>query len=61
MRWQDEDTLYIKTVMEGKMNVISLLLSMGAHVKVLSPDYLKEELCAVICKMYEIYAEEEHL
>ena len=61
MRWQDEDTLYIKTVMEGKMNVISLLLSMGAHVKVLSPDYLKEELRAVICKMYEIYAEEEHL
>lgn len=53
MHWKDENTLYLKTIMEGKLNVISFLLSLGNQLEILSPLYLQEEIRTIVCEMYE--------
>lgn len=53
MKWMDETTIYMKTIMEGKMNVHSFLLSLGSQVTILSPVYLQEEIKHIILEMYE--------
>lgn len=53
MHWKDDEVLYLKTIMEGKLDVIAFLLSLGSHVKILSPQYLKDEICAIAQDLYK--------
>lgn len=53
MYWVDDQTLNLKTIMEGKMNVHSFLLSLGNQFEILSPQYLKDEITQIIVEMYE--------
>lgn len=53
MHWENDQSLYFKTIMEGKLDVISFLMSLGSHVKIISPQYLKDEICLIAQEMYK--------
>lgn len=42
--WLDEKVLHLKTIIEGRMEAIRFLLSLGASCKVIEPIELKEEI-----------------
>lgn len=42
--WLDEKVLHLKTIIEGKMEAVRFLLSLGASCKVIEPVELKEEI-----------------
>lgn len=42
--WIDAETLHYTTIMEGKMNVMMLILSLGSQCEVLRPAELKHEI-----------------
>lgn len=42
--WLDDKILHLKTIIEGKMEAIRFLLSLGAACKVIEPAELKEEI-----------------
>ncbi|MDE6196088.1 MAG: WYL domain-containing protein [Erysipelotrichaceae bacterium] len=53
--WTNNNTLYLKTMMEGKISVISFLLSLGKSGHLLAPSYLRKEIAEIIKDMYEKY------
>lgn len=53
--WINENTLYVKTIMEGKISVLSFLLSLGKECRLLSPSYLQDEMADIIKDMYKRY------
>lgn len=53
MQWIDDTTLHLCTIMEGKLDVISFILSLGNQVKVLAPKYLCDEIQSIVEKMYQ--------
>lgn len=57
--WLDEDTLYYRTIFESHQEALRFLLSLGSHVKVLSPLSLCEELIAESKKIIHAYAAAE--
>lgn len=50
-KWIDDKTLYYKTTMEGKIPTIQFLLSLGNHVEVIAPLYIRNEIASMIEKM----------
>lgn len=55
MEWIDKDTLRLKTLMEGKYEVIKFILSLGNQCELVSPLSLKEEIGKIIKDMYDRY------
>lgn len=55
MEWLDHDTLYVKTMVEGKVVAMELLGSLGSHCELLAPNELKEAMRDEIKKMLEKY------
>ncbi len=53
--WLNENTLYLKTIMEGKVSVLSFLLSLGKEGYLLSPQYLQDEMAEIIKSMQKKY------
>lgn len=56
MKWVDERTLYISLILEGKMNAITFLLSLGNKCKLLSPESLKKEIGEIVKDMNLLYS-----
>lgn len=44
MTWIDKDTLHFKTIMEGKINVITFIMSLGNQCKLLAPKSIQQEI-----------------
>lgn len=57
MKWIDEDTLYLKTIFEGRMEAQKFILSLGAHAYVCAPRLLQEEILRQIEAMKDRYKE----
>lgn len=55
MEWISEKQLHVKTLVEGKMNALQLLCSLGNHCKLLAPESLKQEMKQIIQEMSENY------
>lgn len=49
--WINEHTLHYHTVMEGKMETISFLLSLGSQCRVMQPQSLREEIQKILQDM----------
>lgn len=60
MEWMDEDTLHFTTIMEGEIECIAFLLSLGADVTLLSPEHLKLKMLQIIKDMGEAYSNSSH-
>lgn len=56
MKWIDERTLYLSLILEGKMNAIMFLLSLGNKCKLLSPLSIKEEIKEIVKDMASLYS-----
>ncbi len=55
--WLDEKVLHLKTIIEGKMEAVRFLLSLGAACQVLEPVELKKEIhdqLVTMCKHYQL-------
>ena len=55
--WLDQNTLLLKTTIEGKYNAIGLILSLGNNAKLVKPESLVNEIQEIIVKMHNIYNE----
>ncbi len=53
--WIDNNTLLLKTTIEGKYNTIGLVLSLGSNAKLLAPQELIDEISKLIEKMNNLY------
>lgn len=53
--WIDQNTLHVKTTIEGKYNAIGLILSFGSNAKLLKPVELVEEIKSIIANMNVMY------
>lgn len=53
--WLDQNTLSLKTTIEGKYNAIGLILSLGSNAILIEPKSLVEEVSSIINKMGEMY------
>ena len=53
--WLDEKVLHLKTIIEGKMEAVRFLLSLGAACQVLEPVELKKEINDQLVTMCEHY------
>lgn len=53
--WIDNNTLLLKTTIEGKYNTIGLVLSLGSNAKLLAPQELIDEISKIIDKMNKLY------
>lgn len=58
-QWLDEHTLYYRTIFESHQEAMRFLLSLGSHVKVISPISLREELIAECQSIVASYMENE--
>lgn len=56
MNWQAPGVLHYKTTMEGKMEVISFLLSLGDSCTILQPADVKEEIHKILHAMQRNYS-----
>ena len=56
MKWIDEDTLYLRTIMEGKIDTIAFLLSLKGDCRLLSPQTLQKEMLKIIEDMKQAYS-----
>ncbi|MDF9866868.1 putative DNA-binding transcriptional regulator YafY [Bacilli bacterium PM5-3] len=59
--WVDQNTLCLKTTIEGKYNAIGLILSLGNNAKLVKPQSLVDEIKKIIEKMHNIYIDSSHL
>lgn len=59
MRWEKEDVLHYRCVMEGRLQVVQFLLSLGTQVHLLQPKSLKKELAQIAAKMQQRYSADE--
>jgi predicted DNA-binding transcriptional regulator YafY len=57
--WVDQNTLVLKTSIEGKFNAIGLILSLGNNAKLIKPQTLVDEISDIIAKMNNIYNNQE--
>lgn len=55
--WINEHTLYVSTIMEGKIETISFLLSLKDQCTLLSPRSLKEEMLKILKDMEGVYSQ----
>lgn len=55
-KWIDEDTLYLRTIMEGKQDTIAFLLSLRDHCQLLAPKELQQEMLKIIEDMKRAYS-----
>lgn len=55
IQWISEDTLHYSTIMEGKMEVISFLLSLGKQCKVIKPQSIRIEIEEILHDMLGNY------
>lgn len=55
MEWINDHTLRYHTIMEGKMEIISFLLSLGAQCKVIEPKEICEDITKILQDMMENY------
>ncbi|MEG0290833.1 MAG: transcriptional regulator, partial [Erysipelotrichaceae bacterium] len=55
MEWLDQNKLHFSTIMEGKLDVLSFILSLGDQVIINEPLALKKELQCIIKKMVKNY------
>ncbi|MEG0095378.1 MAG: WYL domain-containing protein [Erysipelotrichaceae bacterium] len=55
MEWLDQNKLHFSTIMEGKLDVLSFILSLGDQVIINEPLTLKKELQLIIKKMVKNY------
>lgn len=54
--WKDNDTLILKTKIEGKYNTIGLILSLGSNAVLLKPQSLIDEIKEIIANMQQNYS-----
>lgn len=59
--WLDNNTMLLKTTIEGKYNTIGLILSLGSNAKLIAPQNLIDEIKVIIDKMSELYDLENNL
>ena len=59
--WIDQNTLLLKTTIEGKYNALGLILSLGNNAKLIKPQSLVDEISEIIKKMYSIYIDNSQL
>lgn len=52
MEWLKDGRLYLKTILEGKMDTISFILSLGEDVEMIKPDDLKLEIRGIVERMF---------
>lgn len=53
--WIKDDTLILRTTIEGKYNAIGLILSLGSNAVLLKPDELVDEIKQIISNMQQNY------
>lgn len=56
VKWVDKDTLHVTTIMEGKMNVISFIMSLGNQCKLLAPLDIQQEIIKIARDMLSQYS-----
>lgn len=56
MEWIDKETLHFTTIMEGKINVITFILSLGNQCKLLAPQSIQQEIAKIAKDMLEQYS-----
>lgn len=56
MEWVDEQTLYLTTMMEGRISARNFLLSLGNQCRLVSPSDLKQEIHAIAKDMLSLYS-----
>ncbi len=56
MEWVDEQTLYLVTIMEGRISARNFLLSLGNQCRLLAPQDLKQEIQAIAKDMLSLYS-----
>ena len=55
LEWVDEQTLYLTTMMEGRISARNFLLSLGNQCQLVSPQDLKQEIHAIAKDMLRFY------
>lgn len=55
MHWIDEETLFLHTIMEGRMEAIKFILSLGKDCEVIHPSFLREEIVEQAKAMIAMY------
>lgn len=55
-QWIDPQTLYYKTIFEGKQEALSFVMSLGAKATLRSPAFLKEEIRAQLLLLQQRYS-----
>ena len=56
LEWVDEQTLYLTTMMEGRISARNFLLSLGNQCQLVSPQDLKQEIHAIAKDMLALYS-----
>lgn len=56
MEWIEDGKLHYTTMMEGKMETISFLLSLGAQCKIIQPNQLQKEIYEILQAMLGNYS-----
>lgn len=56
MEWIDKDTLHFTTIMEGKINVITFVMSLGNQCKLLAPLSIQQEIIKIAKDMLSQYS-----
>ena len=55
MKWLDDKKLHVSTLVEGKINALRLLSSLGDQCKLLAPESLKKEMHQIAIQMEKNY------
>lgn len=56
MEWVEENTLHLKTIMEGRIHAQSFVLSLGNQCRVIAPQSLKQEIGKIVQDMISLYS-----
>lgn len=54
--WLDDHRLYVRTIMEGKMDVIKFILSLGNQCELRKPVTIRDEIVKIIEDMRTLYS-----
>lgn len=55
-KWLDDKRLHVCMVMEGELQTIAFLLSLGAKCKLLAPTHLKMKMKTILHEMMDMYS-----
>jgi|GEM_PF-2043665 len=57
--WEDDNTLILKTNIEGKFTAFAFILSLGANATLLGPKNLVDEFKTIVDKMGQLYKDKK--